>query len=113
MMPKVTLNNGIEMPMVGFGVFQIPAEQTEEAVLLALEAGYRALDTAASYGNEEAVGRAIAASGIAREDIFVTTKLWIQKRPSEGSPREAINRSPRRLGLDYIDLLLIHQPLGD
>lgn len=111
--PNVTLNNGVAMPMLGFGVFQIPPEQTEQVVLNALEAGYRALDTAASYGNEGAVGRAIAASGVPRHDLFVTTKLWIQKRPGEESAREAIARSLQRLRLDHVDLLLIHQPLGD
>ena len=111
--PKVTLNNGIEMPILGFGVFQIPPEQTEQTALEALEAGYRALDTAASYGNEEAVGRAIAASGVPRDHLFVTTKLFIQKKPGEDSARRAIERSLQRLGLDYVDLFLIHQPLGD
>lgn len=111
--PTVTLNNGIEMPAIGFGVFQIPAEQTEQTVLHALEAGYRALDTAASYGNEEAVGRAIAASGIARSELFVTTKLWIQKQAGEDTARRAFETSLRRLGLDHVDLYLIHQPLGD
>ena len=111
--PKVTLNNGIEMPILGFGVFQIPPEQTEQTALEALEAGYRALDTAASYGNEEAVGRAIAASGVPRDDLFVTTKIFIQKKPGEDSARRAIERSLQRLSLDYVDLFLIHQPLGD
>lgn len=111
--PKVTLNNGIEMPILGFGVFQIPPEQTEQTALEALEAGYRALDTAASYGNEEAVGRAIAASGVPRDDLFVTTKLFIQKKPGKDTARRAIERSLQRLGLDYVDLFLIHQPLGD
>lgn len=111
--PKVTLNNGIEMPILGFGVFQIPPEQTEQTALEALEAGYRALDTAASYGNEEAVGRAIAASGVPRDDLFVTTKLFIQNKPGEDTARRAIERSLQRLGLDYVDLFLIHQPLGD
>ena len=111
--PVTTLNNGVEMPMLGFGVFQIPPEQTEQVVIHALEAGYRALDTAASYGNEEAVGRAIAASKIPRDELFITTKLWIQKQPGEDSPRRAFERSLERLGLDYVDLYLIHQPLGD
>jgi len=111
--PSLTLNNGVRMPILGFGVFQIPAEQTEQTVLDALEAGYRALDTAASYGNEEAVGRAIASSGIPRGDLFVTTKLWIQRRPGEESARQAFEASLQRLGLDYVDLYLIHQPLGD
>jgi 2,5-diketo-D-gluconate reductase A len=104
--PTVTLNNGLEMPMLGFGVFQIPAEQTEHVVL-------EALDTAASYGNEEAVGRAIAASGIQRAELFLTTKLWIQKHPGEESARRAFEGSLQRLGVDHVDLYLIHQPLGD
>ncbi|HUB37812.1 MAG TPA: aldo/keto reductase [Streptosporangiaceae bacterium] len=110
--PAVTLNNGVEMPILGFGVFQIPAEETEQAVAGALAAGYRQLDTAASYGNEEAVGRAIAASGIARDELFVTTKLWVQDT-GEDNTRKAFNASLRRLGLDYLDLYLIHQPYGD
>ena len=111
--PSLTLNNGVEMPILGFGVFQIPAEETEQTVLDALEAGYRALDTAASYGNEEAVGRAIASSGIPRGELFVTTKLWIQQQPGEEGARRAFEASLQRLGLDYVDLYLIHQPLGD
>ena len=111
--PTVTLNNAVRMPILGFGVFQIPAEETEQTVLDALEAGYRALDTAASYGNEEAVGRAIAKSGVPRAELFVTTKLWIQRRPGEESARRAFEASLERLGLDYVDLYLIHQPLGD
>jgi 2,5-diketo-D-gluconate reductase A len=112
----VTLNNGIAMPMVGFGVFQIPAEETQAAVEAALEAGYRHIDTAASYGNEEAVGAAIRASGIAREELFVTTKLWIQHAPTgsvQDDTKRAFDGSLRRLGLDHLDLYLIHQPLGD
>ena len=111
--PTVTLNNGVLMPILGFGVFQIPADQTQEVVEQALAAGYRHLDTAASYGNEEAVGAAIAASGVPREDLFVTTKLWIQARPGEQPVKEAFATSLRKLGLDYLDLYLIHQPLGD
>ncbi len=110
--PTVTLNNGAEMPILGFGVFQIPAEQTEQAVAGALAAGYRHLDTAASYGNEEAVGRAIAASGIARGELFVTTKLWVQDTGEENT-KKAFDASLRRLGLDYLDLYLVHQPYGD
>jgi 2,5-diketo-D-gluconate reductase A len=108
----VTLNNGVEMPVLGFGVFQIPAEETERAVADALAAGYRSLDTAAAYGNEEAVGRAIAASGIPREELFVTTKLWVQDTGEEATAR-AFDVSLQRLGLDYLDLYLIHQPFGD
>ena len=110
--PQMTLNNGVEMPVLGFGVYQIPAEQTEQAVTDALAAGYRSLDTAAAYQNEEAVGRAIASSGIPRSELFVTTKLWIQK-PGEDNARRAFEASLERLGLDYVDLYLIHQPLGD
>jgi 2,5-diketo-D-gluconate reductase A len=84
--PNVTLNNGVEMPILGFGVFQIPPEDTEQAVAAALEVGYRLIDTAASYQNEEAVGRAIRSSGIPRDEIFVTTKLWIQ-HPGEANAR--------------------------
>ena len=109
--PNITLNNGVEMPALGFGVYQIPAEQTEQAVLDALEAGYRLLDTAESYGNEEGVGRAIAQSGIAREELFITTKLWIHS--GEDAAKRAFADSLERLGLDYVDLYLIHQPLGD
>ncbi len=110
--PQLTLNNGVTMPVLGFGVYQIPAEQTEQAVSDALVAGYRSLDTAAAYRNEEAVGRAIAASGIPRSELFVTTKLWIQD-VGEGNARRAFEASLKRLGLDYVDLYLIHQPLGD
>ncbi|AEN13308.1 MULTISPECIES: aldo/keto reductase [unclassified Streptomyces] len=111
-MQTVTLNNGIEMPVVGFGVYQIPPEQTEQAVTDALAAGYRSLDTAASYGNEEAVGRAISGSGIPREDLFVTTKLWVSDA-GEDKARRAFDTSLRKLGLDHLDLYLIHQPYGD
>ena len=111
--PNVTLNNGVEMPIIGFGVFQIPAEQTQPAVEQALEAGYRHLDTAASYGNEEAVGLAIKASGVPRDELFVTTKLWIQAKPGEDVVKRAFDASVKRLGLDRLDLYLIHQPYGD
>jgi len=111
--PTVTLNNGVKMPIIGFGVFQVPDEQTEQAVSDALATGYRHLDTAASYGNEEAVGRAIRSSGVARDDLFVTTKLWIQATPGEEAVKRAFNASLQRLGLDYLDLYLIHQPFGD
>ena len=110
--PTVTLSNGVEMPVLGFGVFQIPAEQTEQVVSDALAAGYRSLDTAAAYRNEEAVGRAIATSGIPRDELFVTTKLWIQDAGEENAKR-AFELSLKRLGLDYLDLYLIHQPFGD
>jgi 2,5-diketo-D-gluconate reductase A len=111
-MKAVTLNNGVEMPILGFGVYQIPPEETEQIVATALEVGYRLIDTAASYGNEEAVGRAVRGSGIPRAEVFVTTKLWIQN-PGESNARAAFERSLERLGLDYVDLYLIHQPLGD
>ncbi len=111
--PTVTLNNGVAMPILGFGVFQIPAEETQHVVEQALATGYRHLDTAASYGNEEAVGAAIKASGISREDLFVTTKLWIQARLGEDPVKAAFDASLRKLDLDYVDLYLIHQPLGD
>lgn len=115
-METVTLNNGVEMPILGFGVYQIPGDQTQEAVEAALAAGYRHLDTAASYGNEEAVGAAIKAVGLPREELFVTTKLWIQHNPTgtvEDDTRRAFASSLARLGLDRVDLYLIHQPLGD
>ncbi|MFF0853234.1 aldo/keto reductase [Streptomyces sp. NPDC003280] len=112
-MQYVTLNNGVEMPVLGFGVFQIPAAETERAVSEALAAGYRLLDTAAAYGNEEAVGRAIESSGIAREDLFVTTKLWVQDAPAQDNTRRAFETSLNKLGLDHLDLYLMHQPFGD
>ncbi|MGW1027920.1 aldo/keto reductase [Streptomyces sp. NPDC002577] len=112
-MQNVTLNNGVEMPIIGFGVYQIPAEETEQAVTDALAAGYRLLDTAASYGNEEAVGRAIKNSGIPREDLFVTTKLYVQDAPAEENTKRAFETSLNKLGLDYVDLYLMHQPYGD
>ena len=110
--PNVTLNNGVEMPILGLGVYQIPFDETQAAVEAAIAAGYRHIDTAASYGNEEAVGRAIAASGVARDDLFVTTKLWIQP-PGQDRAAKAFDQSLERLGLDHVDLYLIHQPLGD
>ncbi len=112
-MQNVTLNNGVEMPILGFGVYQIPPEQTEQAVTDALAAGYRLLDTAAAYGNEEAVGRAIKNSGIPREELFVTTKLWVQDAPAEENTERAFETSLTKLGLDHLDLYLMHQPYGD
>jgi 2,5-diketo-D-gluconate reductase A len=111
-MQSVTLNNGVEMPILGYGVYQIPAEETERAVSDALAAGYRHIDTAAAYGNEEAVGRAIRAGGIPRDELFVTTKLWVHDGGEEGT-RRAFDTSLQRLGLDHLDLYLIHQPFGD
>jgi len=113
MMQTVKLNNGVEIPILGFGVFQItdPAE-CERCVVDAIQAGYSHIDTAASYQNEEAVGRGIKQSGVAREKLFITTKLWIQRNGYEGTIR-AFENSLKRLQLDYIDLYLIHQPFGD
>lgn len=111
--PTVTLNNGVKMPQLGFGVFQMhDAAECERAVEDAISLGYRLIDTAASYGNEEEVGNAIKRSGVPREALFVTTKLWIQDA-GEGRTRQAFERSLRRLQLDYLDLYLIHQPFGD
>ncbi|SFB08778.1 Aldo/keto reductase [Cohnella sp. OV330] len=112
-MQTVTLNNGVKMPIIGFGVYQIPdAEQCENAVYEALMAGYRLIDTAAGYLNEEAVGRAIKRSGVPREELFITTKLWIQDAGYE-SAKLAFAKSLKKLQLDYLDLYLIHQPFGD
>ncbi|MFE2248983.1 aldo/keto reductase [Streptomyces lavendulae] len=111
-MQSVTLNNGVEMPILGFGVYQIPPEETERAVAEALAAGYRSFDTAAAYGNERAVGRALGSSGVPRRELFVTTKLWISDA-GEDRARRAFHTSLRRLGLDHLDLYLIHQPYGD
>ena len=112
-MQTVKLNNGVEVPILGFGVFQIadPAE-CERSVVDAIQTGYTHIDTAASYMNEEAVGRGIKQSGVAREKLFITTKLWIQSNGYEGTLK-AFERSLKRLQLDYIDLYLIHQPFGD
>ena len=110
---SVNLNNGIEMPLEGFGVLQVPDPAVcEQAVLDAISAGYRLIDTAAAYMNEEAVGRAIAKCGVPREELFITTKLWVQDASYEGAKR-AIETSLNKLGLDYIDLYLLHQPMGD
>lgn len=112
-MNYVTLNNGVKMPLEGFGVFQIPdAAICEQAVADAIKSGYRLIDTAAAYMNEKAVGRAIAKSGVAREDLFVVTKLWVQDAGYEEA-KKAFNTSLEKLGLDYLDLYLIHQPMGD
>ncbi|SEN28674.1 aldo/keto reductase [Paenibacillus sp. OV219] len=112
-MKKVTLNNGIEMPILGFGVFQIRDDnECEQSVYDAIMAGYRLIDTAASYLNEEAVGRAIKRSGVAREELFITTKLWVQDTGYEPT-KKAFENSLNRLQLDYLDLYLIHQPYGD
>ena len=110
-MKTATLNNGITMPMLGFGVYQIAPEQTEAAVIGALQNGYRLIDTAAAYMNEEAVGRAVKQSGVPRDDVFITTKLWVQDAGEAAA--KAIDTSLQKLGLDYLDLYLIHQPYGD
>lgn len=112
-MEYVTLNNGVQMPLEGYGVFQVtdPAE-CEKVVLEAIQTGYRLIDTAAAYMNEEGVGRAIKASGVTRDELFITSKLWVQDASYEGA-KAAIERALANLGLDYIDLYLIHQPLGD
>jgi 2,5-diketo-D-gluconate reductase A len=111
--PTVALNNGVQMPLLGFGVFQIAdLAECERAVSDALSVGYRLLDTAASYGNEEAVGNAIRRSGVARERLFITTKLWINDAGYDKT-RRAFERSMKRLQLDTLDLYLIHQPIGD
>ena len=112
-MQKVKLNNDVEMPMLGFGVFQVTdLAECERSVLDAIQTGYRLIDTAASYRNEEAVGKAIKRSGVPREDLFITTKLWIQSDGYEGT-KKAFENSLKRLQLDYLDLYLIHQPFGD
>ncbi|PHV39054.1 aldo/keto reductase [Janthinobacterium sp. BJB304] len=112
-MHRVTLNNGISMPVAGYGVFQIPdPAECERAVIDAIGAGYRLIDTAASYLNEAAVGQGIKHGGVAREQLFVTSKLWVQDTGYERT-RDAIEQSLRRLQLDYLDLFLIHQPFGD
>jgi len=112
-MNRVVLNNGVEMPILGFGVFQMtePAE-CERCVVDAIQTGYRLIDTAASYGNEEAVGRAIRRGGVPREELFITTKLWLADAGFEKT-KQAFDRSLERLGLEYLDLYLIHQPYGD
>ncbi len=112
-MDFVTLNNGVKMPLEGFGVFQVPdPAQCEQAVLDAIATGYRLIDTAAAYMNEQAVGTAIKKCGVPREELFITTKLWVQDASYEGA-KKAIETSLNNLGVNYIDLYLIHQPMGD
>ena len=111
-MKEVKLNNGVMMPAIGFGVFQIPANETEKVVSEALEVGYKMIDTAASYFNEEQVGNAIRHSGLKREDVFITTKLWVQDYEYEDA-LHAFDKSLKLLGLDYIDLYLLHKPYGN
>ena len=112
-MEFVTLNNGVKMPMEGFGVFQVPDPAVcEQAVLDAIASGYRLIDTAAAYMNEESVGAAVKKSGVPRSELFITTKLWVQDSSYEGA-KKAIETSLEKLDMDYIDLYLLHQPLGD
>ena len=112
-METITLNNGIKMPLEGFGVFQVPdPAQCEQAVLDAIKSGYRLIDTAAAYMNEEAVGAAIKKCGVNRSDLFITTKLWVQDASYEAA-KKAFETSMKKLGLEYLDLYLIHQPMGD
>ena len=111
-MEYVTLNNGVKMPILGYGVYQTPPEETERCVRQAIDIGYRAIDTAQAYGNEEGVGRALAASGLPREDFFITTKIWISNAGYEKA-KASIDESLKKLGTGYVDLLLIHQPFGD
>ena len=111
-MEWITLNNGVRMPQLGYGVFQIPSEECERCVGEALAMGYRLIDTASSYRNEEGVGAAVRASGIPREELFLTTKLWVQDA-GYTKTRKAAEASMKRLGVDYLDLYLIHQPFGD
>ncbi|MBE5792865.1 MAG: aldo/keto reductase [Clostridiales bacterium] len=111
-MEFVTLNNGVKMPKLGFGVFMIPNDETERCVLDAINAGYRLIDTAQAYGNEEGVGNAIVNCGLPREELFITTKIWISNNGYENA-KVSIEESLRKLNTDYIDLMLIHQPFGD
>ena len=111
-MEYVTLNNGIKMPKLGYGVYQTPPEDTKRCVLDAIEVGYRSIDTAQAYNNEEGVGAALAESGLPREEFFLTTKVWITNAGYEKA-KASIAESMRKLRTDYLDLLLIHQPFGD
>ena len=111
-MQYVTLNNGVKMPILGYGVYQTSPEETEECVLNAIKVGYRSIDTAQAYGNEEGVGSAIQKCGLPREDLFITTKIWIANAGYEKA-KNSIEESLKKLKTDYIDLLLIHQPFGD
>lgn len=111
-MEYVTLNNGVKMPKLGYGVYQTPPEDTERCVLEAIKTGYRSIDTAQAYGNEEGVGNAIAKCGVPREELFITTKVWISNAGYEKA-KASIEESLKKLKTDYVDLLLIHQPFGD
>lgn len=112
MMDYVTLNNGVKMPKLGYGVYQTPPEETERCVLEAIRNGYRSIDTAQAYGNEEGVGNAIVKCGLPREELFITTKIWISNAGYEKA-KVSIEESLKKLHTSYIDLLLIHQPFGD
>lgn len=111
-MKNVLLNNGVEMPILGFGVYQIPQEETKQAVLDAIDVGYRLIDTAQSYFNEEQVGEAIAECDVPRDELFITTKVWIENYGYEKC-KESVYESLKKLNLDYIDLVLLHQPFSD
>ena len=111
-MQTMTLNNGVEIPILGFGVFQIPPEDTKAAVLSAIKAGYRHIDTAQAYGNEKEVGEAIVASGIPREEFFITSKIWISNYGYEKA-KNSILASLKRMNVEYLDLMLLHQPFSD
>lgn len=111
-MTYVTLNNGVKMPQLGYGVYQTPAEETERCVLEAIKNGYRSIDTAQAYGNEEGVGNAIEKCGLPREELFITTKIWVTNAGYEKA-KASIEGSLRKLKTSYVDLLLIHQPFGD
>lgn len=111
-MENITLNNGVQMPVLGYGVYQVAAEECEKCVLDTIGAGYRSIDTAQAYGNEEGVGSAIAKSGVSRGELFITTKVWITNAGYEKA-KNSIEESLRKLKTDYVDLLLIHQPFGD
>lgn len=111
-MNYVTLNNGVKMPQLGYGVYQTPPEQTEECVLTAIKNGYRSIDTAQAYNNEEGVGNAIAKCGLPREELFITTKIWLTNAGYEKA-KKSIDESLKKLQSDYVDLFLIHQPFGD
>lgn len=111
-MNVIKLNNGVEIPVLGLGTFQIPEEETEQAVVEAIEAGYRHIDTAQSYMNEEGVGRGVRKAGVPREELFITTKIWVENVSYDGV-KTSFQRSLDRLDMDYVDLLLIHQPYND
>ena len=111
-MEFATLSNGVKMPMLGYGVFQVSNEETERCVTDAIQVGYRLIDTAQAYGNEEGVGAAVAKSGVPREELFLTSKIWISNAGEEKAAA-SIDESLKKLGTDYLDLMLIHQPLSD